>query len=102
MRRKLPSKDNQNVKSIISIQEWKDYQSKILTTVFPAVRERILAQKDKMVARLNEQRKLLDQNAFPVGSLVMIKDPAFLNKNPRIGKRDAPYIGPYEITRKRS
>jgi hypothetical protein len=47
-----------------------------------------------MVQRLDKQRRLLTTNAFPVGAVVMLRDPL------RQSKFEPKYVGPYSIVRR--
>jgi hypothetical protein len=80
--------------TIISLEDWKSHQEKILSLIYPALCERILSGKDKLVQTLNKNRKLLLPNAFPAGSTVMLRDPV------RENKFQPKYIGPYTIVRR--
>ena len=77
-----------------------EYQKKIVEVIRPSISKLILDSKLQSTEKLDAKRRLLPRNAFPVGSSVMIKDPVFLSKHSRIGKRDAPYIGPYIVVRR--
>ena len=83
-----------------SVDDWQRFQQRVLSVIFPAISSRIVQTKVRMTSKLNQQRRAVPADAFRDGSLVMIKDPAYLGKNPRKGKRDATYIGPYRILRK--
>ena len=83
-----------------SVEEWMEYQMKIVEVIRPSISKLILDSKLQSTEKLDAKRRLLPRNAFPVGSSVMIKDPVFLSKHSRIGKRDAPYIGPYIVVRR--
>ena len=80
--------------AIISLEDWKFHQEKILSLIYPALCERILSGKDKLVQTLNKNRKLLLPNAFPAGSTVMLRDPV------RENKFQPKYIGPYTVVRR--
>jgi hypothetical protein len=85
---------------IRSIDDWMDYQRRVLSVIYPSISQRILYQKEHMVSKLNKTRRIISYTAFPIGSEVMIKDPQFLSEKSHKGKKEASYIGPYVITRK--
>lgn len=74
-----------------SVEEWKAYQDKIVSLIYPAVSQRIKSGRDKMIKSLNQHRKILLPSSLPKGATVMIKDPM---KN---DKFEPTYIGPYII-----
>jgi hypothetical protein len=80
---------------IISQQDWTAYQEKILTIIYPAVSEAVLKKKQSMVERLDQQRRTLKGEAFPAGSIVMLKDPT-----PNRPKFEPKYLGPYTVLRR--
>jgi len=80
--------------TLISLDDWKTHQQKIISLIYPAITDRIISGKDKVMASLNKQRKLLLPTAFPAGSTVMIVDPH------RQNKFEPKYIGPYIIVRR--
>ena len=74
--------------------DWKSYQEKIISLVYPAISEAVGIRQSQMVKRLNETRRQLTSDAFPNGSTVMLLDPVRQNKfQPK-------YIGPYTIIRR--
>ena len=79
---------------LISLDDWKAFQEKVLSLIYPAISERILSGKNKLVQSLNKNRKQLLPTAFPTGSTVMIIDPH------RSNKFEPKYIGPYTIVRR--
>jgi hypothetical protein len=83
-----------------TVAEWLEYQKKIVEVIRPSISKLILDTKVRAAGKLDTTRRLLPRNAFPPDAEVMIKDPAFLSKHSRIGKRDAPYIGPYAVVRR--
>jgi hypothetical protein len=79
---------------IISLDDWKAFQDKIASLIYPAISERIKSGKNKLIQSLNEHRRLLLPSSLPSGSTVMIKDPV------RTNKFEPKYIGPYIIVRR--
>jgi hypothetical protein len=82
------------VPTLINLDDWKSYQDKIVSLIFPAVSEMVKDKKDKMVQALNKSRRLLMPDGIPAGSTVMMKDPV------RADKFEPKYIGPYTIVRR--
>jgi hypothetical protein len=78
----------------ISLDNWKAHQEKVLSVIRPAVSDRTVISKQKMIATLNKHRKVLLPDAFPNGSIVMLTDPL------RSTKFEPKYIGPYTVTRR--
>jgi hypothetical protein len=78
----------------ISLEEWKEYQEKILSLIFPAVSDRIRSGKDKLIKTLDSHRRKLLPTSIPAGSTVMIVDPH------RQNKFEPKYIGPYSVIRR--
>jgi DNA-directed RNA polymerase subunit RPC12/RpoP len=78
----------------INLEDWKLHQEKILSLIYPAISERIMTGKEKMITALNKHRKLLLPSSLPNGSTVMIKD---IHRN---NKFEPKYIGPYTIVRR--
>lgn len=79
----------------INLDDWKAHQIKMLSVILPAVNDRILLAKDKMVAQLNKTRRLLLSDSIPTGTTVMLKDP-----NEKRPKFEPKYLGPYTIARR--
>jgi hypothetical protein len=77
---------------IISLDEWKQHQEKVLAVIFPAIDERIKALSTSMRKRLDSHRRVLLER-LPAGTVVYRLDPL------RKDKREARYIGPYTIAR---
>jgi hypothetical protein len=90
----LKDYSNEDKPTIISLEDWKSHQEKILSLIYPAISDRIKSGKDKLVETLNKNRRLLSPQAFPAGSTVMLIDPD------RANKFEPKYIGPYIIARR--
>ena len=80
--------------NIISLDDWRNHQEKLVSLIYPALSERIRSGKDKLVQHLNKTRRQLLPTALPAGSTVMLKDPL------RQNKFEPKYIGPYTISRR--
>jgi len=79
---------------ITTQEEWKRYQEKVISLIYPAIREVTYDKKEAMVKRLNAHRRNLLPNAIPEGATVMINDVT------RKNKFEPKYIGPYEVVRR--
>lgn len=80
--------------NISSVKEWKEFQERVVSLIYPAVSDRIKIGRVQMIERLNAHRRILLPSSLPSGTTVMIKDP--MRKN----KLEPPYIGPYIIHRR--
>jgi transposase InsO family protein len=80
--------------SPINLEDWKTHQEMLLSILYPAIGERILDRKDKMLVSLNRHRRTLLPDAIPTGSTVMLNDPH------RTNKFEPKYIGPYTVVRR--
>jgi len=65
---------------LISYEDWKIHQEKILSLIYPAISERIKSNKTKLIETMNQHRRLLLPNALPTGSTVMLVDQTRTNK----------------------
>jgi hypothetical protein len=84
----------------INNEQWKEYQMKILSLIFPAVHLRSKRIQQKYIDKLHKYKKGLLEHDLPPGTCVMIKDPAFI-KSPHTRPKSNPrYIGPYYIVRR--
>jgi hypothetical protein len=81
--------------STINLDDWKSHQLRMLSVILPAVNDRILLAKDKMVNQLNQSRRLVLTDSLPTGATVMLKDP-----NGNRPKFEPKYLGPYTIVRR--
>ena len=80
--------------TLISLDDWKQHQEKIISLIYPAISSRIKSGKDKLLQRLDRHRRILLPNSFPEGSTVMLEDPV------RQNKFEPKYVGPYTIVRR--
>jgi hypothetical protein len=77
----------------VRLEDWQEHQEKILSLIYPAIRNRVAFLKDEMMARMNQHRRFLTAS-YPAGSIVMLKDPL------RSNKFEPKYVGPYTIVRR--
>ena len=85
----------------ITMDNYKAYQDKLLTLVFPAIQAKIKDIKQSYANKINSQRKLLYEEALKPGSIVMMKDPKYLEKSASIRPSHEPkYIGTYTVVRR--
>ena len=67
---------------------------KVQSLISPAVLERTLNKKEEMIKRLDNTRRVLTEKEFPVGAIVMLRDPL------RSTKFEPKYTGPYSVKRR--
>ena len=80
-----------NVKTIESLAQWKEHQSKLESIVFPAVRKRITQKQAKANAAYAASHTTPSRSEIPVGTIVAIKD---VN---RASKNEPAMLSPYTI-----
>ena len=80
--------------NIIDLNNWNEHLLKIQSLIYPAIFDRTINKKNKMIQRLNKTRKLITENSFPINAVVMLRDP---NRN---DKFEPKYLGPYYIVRR--
>ena len=78
----------------MSPDDWKAYQLKVISVIYPAISDRIHSRKLRQAQHTDRHRRLITPRAFPAGSTVMIKDPTRQNKFEPV------YIGPYTVVRR--
>ena len=78
----------------IDLELWKEHQHKILSLIYPAISEKVLVSKQKMVQSLNNHRRQLTSNSIPPGAVVMLIDQL------RANKFEPKYVGPYVVVRR--
>ena len=66
----------------------------VQSLIYPAILERTTASKSNMVKRLEQRRRVLTENSFPNGAIVMVRDPT------RTDKFQPKYLGPFSIIRR--
>ena len=82
------------------IGAWMKYRDDLVSLVFPAISKRAARHQDKYRQRLDKSRRRLIRDFMQVGTLVMIKDPKYLNQNKHVRPSHEPtYIGPYTIVK---
>jgi len=80
--------------AIVTTDNWRQHQEKMLATIYPAITDRTRTSKTKMIQTWNKQRRLLLNNALPNGAIVMLTDQT------RQNKFEPKYVGPYHIVRR--
>lgn len=78
----------------IDLDDWKSFQEKIISIIYPSIADNVLDKKNAMIQRLDQHRRQLKHGGIPAGSTVMLIDP--LRKN----KFEPKYIGPYTVVRR--
>ena len=85
---------NSDSPQTISLDEWKIFQEKIQSLIYPSIINEMHNKKSKMVQSMNKHRRQLLPGSFPDGAIVMLKD------TQRANKFEPKYIGPYSIVRR--
>ena len=78
----------------VNLEDWHQYQRKVLSVIYPAMSDRIMSQKLRQSERTDRLHRLILPQSIPVGSTVMLKDPT------RQNKFEPTYIGPYTVVRR--
>ena len=84
----------ENPTQAIDLASWKDHQDKLIALIFPAVGDRIMVEKEKMVRKFNHIRKSVMAEPLPSGARVMLRD---VNRQ---NKFEPHYVGPYTVAQK--
>ena len=84
----------QDEMKLISLDDWKQHQEKLLSVIYPAISEKIKLVKSKMIKSIDKHRRLLKENSIPSGAIVMLIDPL------RQDKFEPKYVGPYTVARR--
>jgi hypothetical protein len=82
------------------IDEWKKRQEEVLALVYPAVATRRGHEQSKSRAKVDKLRRNITDESLPVGTVVMLKDPAYLLDPSKRPSTAPPYIGPYTVARR--
>ena len=77
-----------------NMDTWKQHQQKIISLIYPAINDRVIAHKQKMIKVLDANRKQVVVDDLPTGASVMLVDRV------RKNKRESKYVGPYIIVRR--
>ena len=78
----------------VNLEDWSQYQRKVLSVIYPAMSDRIMSLKQRQSAEIDRMHRLISPHSFPSGATVMIKDPV------RQNKFEPTYVGPYTIIRR--
>jgi hypothetical protein len=81
----------------INLDNWKEFQNKVLSLIFPAIHLRSRRIQQKYIDKLHKYKKGLLEHDLAPGTQVMIKDPTYI-KSPHTRPKSNPrYLGPYYI-----
>jgi len=80
--------------TMVNLDDWKQYQRKLLSIIYPAISDRIVSVKMRQSESSDSNRHVVSPSAIPSGSTVMVKDPV------RRNKFEPAYIGPYTVVRR--
>ena len=75
------------------ISPYREYVRKVMSIIVPAIEQRTLETKAKMIANLNEVHRTLVRKPIPVGTEVYLKNPV-----EPLPKGQPLYVGPYYVT----
>ena len=78
----------------IDLASWKAHQDKLTALIFPAISDRIKAEKQKMMKKFARMRKAVMAEPLPAGARVMLRDVH------RQNKFEPHYVGPYTVAQK--
>ena len=91
---------NETTPTKVDYENWKEYQEKVLSLIFPAVHLRSKRIQQKYIDKLQKYKRQLLEHDLAPGTCVYIKDPTFI-KNPSTRPKSNPrYLGPYYIVRR--
>ena len=62
----------------MSIDEWRDYQNKLISVIYPACSARSSEEEDRYKKMLDRTRRFLLENKLPNNTLVLLKDPLYV------------------------
>lgn len=83
----------------IDINNYKEYQIKLIKLVFPEIYERAMAIRNNYAQRKDTHRHVIQEDLLP-GTIVMLQDPQYIN-NPSTKPNSEPkFIGPYTIVKR--
>ena len=77
----------------MSMVLWKNHQQRVRDVVYPAVKSRVLEKKGAMVENFARKNRMLKEDAFPKGAVVMMIDKT------KESKWDPLYEGPFTVIR---
>jgi hypothetical protein len=84
----------------VDMDEWKAHQEKVVSLIFPSIHERIQGKQAATRRKLDAIRKKVTADELAPGTLVMIKDPAYLLHPSLRPSTEPEWIGPYTIVRR--
>ena len=85
---------------LLDVKAWKKHQEEVFALVFPAVSTRRGSEQHKVRARVDKLRRNLVNEDLPAGTLITLKDPAYL-LDPSKKPATAPtYAGTYTVVRR--
>lgn len=78
--------------AVVTREEWKEYQEKVLALIYPAIKNRIGEKKSAMIEAVNRRRKSLIKESLPRYAIVYRRSDVA-----RPGRHDERWVGPYYI-----
>jgi transposase InsO family protein len=82
------------------VKEWRKHQEEVFALIFPAVSDRRRQEQSKTRARVDKLRRNLVNEDLPAGTLVTLKDPAYLLDPSKKPSTAPTYIGTYTVVRR--
>lgn len=84
----------------IDVDAWKEHQEKVVSLILPSISDRIRGRQEAACKKLDALRKKVTADELAPGSVVMIKDPAYLLHPSMRPSTEPEWIGPYTIIRR--
>ncbi len=78
----------------VTLDEWKSFQRQVNEAIYPSIFRRTIEVKKRMTSAVDKKRRIIRDDAFPVGSWVALKDPK------REDKREPNYLIKFQVVRK--
>jgi transposase InsO family protein len=85
---------------LLDVSNWKKHQEEVFALVFPAVSARRGREQNKVRARVDKLRRNLVNDDLPAGTLITLKDPAYLLDQSKKPATAPTYSGTYTIVRR--
>jgi hypothetical protein len=82
-----------------SLDDFREFQEMVRNLIHPSLARRIVSEKERMVSKVNRRHRMAKPTDFPIGSIVTILDPKYLNQKVK-PKGEPAYVGRYTVRRK--
>ena len=84
----------------VDMHEWQTHQEKVTALILPAVGDRVKGKQEEMRKKMDALRKKITKDDLLPGTIVQIKDPAYLLHPSMRPAKEPIWIGPYTIVRR--